>query len=296
MPVVTPTICVARAECRDFICDLPGLLPSVVGHGGYVGGGSSVRVLKGGHITLEDVNGPHNTRVCLGVLLTECRALMAEEGVHDGTLFWHFHFWITAQVTFIDVANQFINAVDMINERDDGRMFPVQDLVTHCISNVGYVLHLFKIEPYARHPTIVGFVSILFVMLIRHSVPEDVSLTCDAVGPVTKGEPAVVGGLLDLPLLHNSTDELRDGVVHCLFNFMNGLVWDDFSEYSSLPVVSDAFYPYGIGQTEPARSAGDRIVQRVLWIPSSCLVERERFFPSLPFWLDFRVVFRMEKT
>ena len=167
-PVVTPTICVARAECRDFTSGLLGflLLPVVVGHGGYVGGGLSVRVLKGGHITLEGVNGPHNTLVYLGVLLAECRALMSQEGVHDGTLFWHFHFWITAQVAFIDVANLFINTVDVINERDEDWTFPVQDFVTHCISNVGRVLHLFKIEPYTRHPTIVDFVSILFGMLI----------------------------------------------------------------------------------------------------------------------------------
>ena len=81
-------------------------------------------------------------------------------------------------------------------------------------------------------------------MLIHYSVPESVSLACNAVSPVTEDDPAVVGGFLDLPLLHNSTDELRDGVVHCPFNSMNGLVCNDFSEYSLLPVVDDAFYPY----------------------------------------------------
>ena len=115
-------------------------------------------------------------------------------------------------------------------------------------------------------------------MLIHYGVPEGVSLACGAVGPVVEDDSVVVGGCLDLLRLHNLSDELRDGVMHCLFNSMNGLVWDDFSEYALLSFANDTFYFDGVRQMEPTRIAGDRIVQRVLRLPSFCLVERESFF------------------
>ena len=202
--------------------------------------GSSARVLKGGHFTLEGVNWPHDALTFLVVLLAERCTLMAKEGVHDGTLFWHFHFWITAQIAFVDVVNQLINAVDMVNERDNDWVFLQCRILSHCISNVGHVLHLLKIEPYVHHPTIIGFGNILFGMLIHYSDPEGVSLAGDAVGPIAKDVPAVGGGSLGVPLLHNSSNELRDDVMHCLFNSMNGFVWEDFGVLPLLPFSDDA--------------------------------------------------------
>ena len=123
--VVTPTLCVARTDFSTCFCPCLLLLPSVVGQGSLVSDGSFVRVLKCGHFTLEGVNGPHNLLVCFGLFCAEWLVLIAEEGVHDGTLPWLGHVWAAAQVTLIDVAKQFINAIRLIDEGDDDWTLPM---------------------------------------------------------------------------------------------------------------------------------------------------------------------------
>ena len=54
-----------------------------------------------------------------------------------------------------------------------------------------------RILSHTRHPTIVGFGNITFVMFIHYGVPEGVSLACDAVGPAAVDDYAIVGGSLD---------------------------------------------------------------------------------------------------
>ena len=172
-------------------------------------------------------------------------------------------------------------------ERDDNWTLPVQDFLTHCVANVGHVLHLFKIQTHALHPTCVDFGNIIFVMLIHYGFPEGDSLACGAVFPAAEENYAVVGGCLDLSRVHNFPDELRIGVRHWPFNSMNGLVWDNLSIHVWLSLSNDTVYFDGVGQAEPARRAGDRVVQSVLLLPSFCLMERKFLFQVCHFgWIS----------
>ena len=54
-------------------------------------GGSSVRVLKRGHFTLEGINGTPDLPVELGVFIAERSTLILEEGIHDGAFPWLLH-------------------------------------------------------------------------------------------------------------------------------------------------------------------------------------------------------------
>ena len=97
------------------------------------------------------------------------------------------------------------------------------------------------------------------------------------------------------PLIHNSIHELGDGEMHWPFNSMLGLVWHNFSKLPPLSFSDNAFHFFGRADKTPADGLGPGCAARLA--PSKLFLgEREKVFPSLPFWLNLSRYFPYRKN
>ena len=84
-----------KFEIRPSYDDAPTTSPCQAdGQSSYsnlVGDGAFLRVLEGGHLTLEVINRSFRTLVCLGVFLADWSILHAVNGIHNRRFLWNIH-------------------------------------------------------------------------------------------------------------------------------------------------------------------------------------------------------------
>ena len=97
-----------------------------------------------------------------------------------------------------------------------------------------FYIQLFNVEPDAFLPVLKSSVFVLFGIPIHYGVQHCVGLVGDSISEIAKDDPVIVGGDLDVPLIHNSVHGLGDGEIHWPFNSIFGLVWHTFSKLPPL--------------------------------------------------------------